>query len=137
MVGLPARGKTYIARKLSRYLSWLGLRTHVFNVGNYRRKQFGAAQPHNFFDSSNAEAREQRTRAAMDALEDMKKWFNEFEDDRKNIKSGILFRLNPLFLDQIAIYDATNTTKDRRQMIKSFCDTSEIQVNRKLHYPLT
>ena len=48
MVGLPARGKTYIARKLCRYLSWLGLRTQVFNVGNYRRKQFGAAQPHNF-----------------------------------------------------------------------------------------
>lgn len=84
MVGLPARGKTYIARKLSRYLSWLGLRTQVFNVGNYRRKQFGAAQPHNFFDSHNREAREQRTRAAMDALEDMRKWFNEGDslDDR-------------------------------------------------------
>ncbi len=83
MVGLPARGKTYIARKLSRYLSWLGLRTQVFNVGNYRRKQCGAAQPHNFFDSSNREAREHRTRAAMDALEDMKKWFDEAEEDRK------------------------------------------------------
>jgi 6-phosphofructo-2-kinase / fructose-2,6-biphosphatase 2 len=83
MVGLPARGKTYIARKLSRYLSWLGLRTQVFNVGNYRRKQFGAAQPHNFFDSSNREARQQRTRAAMDALEDMKKWFNESETSER------------------------------------------------------
>lgn len=84
MVGLPARGKTYIARKLSRYLSWLGLRTQVFNVGNYRRKQFGAVQPHNFFDSTNREAREQRTRAAMDALEDMKNWFDEYENqDRK------------------------------------------------------
>ena len=98
MVGLPARGKTYIARKISRYLSWLGLRTQVFNVGNYRRKQFGAAQPHNFFDSSNKEAREQRTRAAMDALEDMKKWFNEFETsdrkDNKKVTCLLIFRSN-------------------------------------------
>lgn len=83
MVGLPARGKTYIARKLSRYLSWLGIRTQVFNVGNYRRKQFGAVQPHNFFDFSNQEAREQRTKAAMEALKDMKKWFDERSIDER------------------------------------------------------
>lgn len=98
MVGLPARGKTYIARKLCRYLSWLGLRTQVFNVGNYRRKQFGAAQPHNFFDSANLEAKEQRTRAAMDALEDMKKWFDEacFTDRKEQGRPGhVIFK--PLF----------------------------------------
>lgn len=139
MVGLPARGKTYIARKLCRYLSWLGLRTQVFNVGNYRRKQCGAAQPHNFFDSANLEAKEQRTRAAMDALEDMKKWFDESEgcSDRK-IEGGRYeelkyYLLCTFFLDQVAIYDATNTTKDRRSMIKTFCDTSGIQVTRELY----
>ena len=26
-MGLPARGKTYISRKLSRYLNWIGLNT--------------------------------------------------------------------------------------------------------------
>ena len=27
MVGLPARGKTYIAKKLTRYLNWIGIDT--------------------------------------------------------------------------------------------------------------
>ena len=38
MVGLPARGKTYIAKKLARYLTWVGMKTKVFNVGEYRRQ---------------------------------------------------------------------------------------------------
>lgn len=29
MVGLPARGKTYISKKLSRYLNWIGINTKV------------------------------------------------------------------------------------------------------------
>ena len=29
MVGLPARGKTYISKKLSRYLNWIGVNTKV------------------------------------------------------------------------------------------------------------
>ena len=96
MVGLPARGKTYIARKLSRYLCWLGLQTQVFNVGNYRRKQVGAVQPHDFFDSSNETAREQRTRAAMDALEDMKMWFDSasLPKDRQDRKKWQSLRYN-------------------------------------------
>jgi len=27
MVGLPARGKTYMAKKLTRYLNWIGINT--------------------------------------------------------------------------------------------------------------
>jgi len=42
MVGLPARGKSYTARRIERYLSWLGYRTGVFNVGEYRRARVGA-----------------------------------------------------------------------------------------------
>ena len=43
MVGLPARGKSYTARHIERYLSWLGYRTGVFNVGEYRRARVGGA----------------------------------------------------------------------------------------------
>ena len=32
MVGLPARGKTYISKKLSRYLNWIGINTKVSSI---------------------------------------------------------------------------------------------------------
>lgn len=37
MVGLPARGKSYVTKKLARYLNWLQHDTHIFNVGERRR----------------------------------------------------------------------------------------------------
>src|ERR1700761_1258458 len=37
MVGLPARGKSYISRKLARYLNWLQYETKIFNAGQTRR----------------------------------------------------------------------------------------------------
>lgn len=37
MVGLPARGKSYITKKMQRYLSWQQHETRIFNVGNRRR----------------------------------------------------------------------------------------------------
>ncbi|XP_013791978.2 6-phosphofructo-2-kinase/fructose-2,6-bisphosphatase-like [Limulus polyphemus] len=54
MVGLPARGKTYIGRKLTRYLNWIGIKTKVFNVGEYRRQATNATN-HLFFRSDNEE----------------------------------------------------------------------------------
>ncbi|KAH6608089.1 hypothetical protein Trco_004402 [Trichoderma cornu-damae] len=41
MVGLPARGKSYITKKLQRYLSWQQHESRIFNVGNRRRKTAG------------------------------------------------------------------------------------------------
>lgn len=37
MVGLPARGKSYITKKIQRYLSWQQHATKIFNVGTRRR----------------------------------------------------------------------------------------------------
>ncbi|KAI9803544.1 MAG: hypothetical protein M1825_001887 [Sarcosagium campestre] len=37
MVGLPARGKSYITKKMARYLNWLQHDTRIFNVGERRR----------------------------------------------------------------------------------------------------
>ena len=45
MVGLPARGKSYITKKLHRYLQWQQHDTRIFNVGNRRRIAAGIKSP--------------------------------------------------------------------------------------------
>ena len=98
MVGLPGRGKSYISRRLELFLSWLGDNVQVFNVGKYRRNfdhvETGRAD---FFDPGNAEAAEMRAKAAALAMHDML----EFLDGA----------------GQVAIFDATNSQKKRRQWI--------------------
>jgi 6-phosphofructo-2-kinase/fructose-2,6-biphosphatase 2 len=97
MVGLPARGKTYISKKLSRYLNWIGINTRVFNLGEYRRHATTAYKSHEFFRPDNEEAMQIRTNCAIHALEDVCKWLTE---------GG-----------EVAVFDATNSTADRRAMI--------------------
>ncbi|TAQ85028.1 hypothetical protein B7494_g6647 [Chlorociboria aeruginascens] len=41
MVGLPARGKSYITKKIHRYVSWQQHEVKIFNVGNRRRVAAG------------------------------------------------------------------------------------------------
>ena len=42
MVGLPGRGKTAVAARTARYLSFFhGLECQLFNVGDRRRKGYG------------------------------------------------------------------------------------------------
>uniref|UniRef100_A0A3Q4H9H7 6-phosphofructo-2-kinase/fructose-2,6-bisphosphatase 2 n=1 Tax=Neolamprologus brichardi TaxID=32507 RepID=A0A3Q4H9H7_NEOBR len=56
MIGLPARGKTYISKKLTRYLNWIGVPTKVFNLGVYRREAVRAYKSYDFFRHDNEEA---------------------------------------------------------------------------------
>jgi broad specificity phosphatase PhoE/predicted kinase len=108
MVGLPARGKTFVARKIMRYLNWLGHPTRVFNVGNYRRQHVGSLQSHEFFDPGNAEGVKQRTQMALMALDDMLEWFGH---------GG-----------EVAIYDATNSTRERRKLVQRCCEDRGVRV---------
>jgi len=50
-VGLPARGKTHISVALARYLRWLGVKTHIFHLGDYRRAWVGpeGSVPEDYF----------------------------------------------------------------------------------------
>ena len=60
MVGLPARGKSYLVKMLIRYLRWSGFDAEVFNVGSYRREIGLASADASFFDNTNADAKKVR-----------------------------------------------------------------------------
>lgn len=88
MVGLPARGKSFVARKLQNFLEWNGIQCKIFNVGRYRRAAHAAATANssgacdaNFFDSKNEEAAALREKVAELALIDMLRWLDEEEID--------------------------------------------------------
>lgn len=105
MVGLPARGKSFIAKKLWKFFGWKGLNSKVFNVGQLRRaKAAGGVQDHSFFDPHNARAHEVREQLAVEALENLQRWFVHGDED--GTSSG-----------DVAIYDATNSTKKRRLVL--------------------
>lgn len=76
MVGLPARGKSYIARKLARYLNWAGLKAKVFNIGMYRRAIVGTDCDSKFFDQNNIEALKSRENCAIEAINDLISYLN-------------------------------------------------------------
>ncbi|KAI8968439.1 6-phosphofructo-2-kinase-domain-containing protein [Mycotypha africana] len=101
MVGLPARGKSYIVKKLRRYLNWLQYETKVFNVGNLRRAD-EASQHHNqsaeFFDPENKDGSKIRDDLALRVLEQLIDW----------LRNGG---------GRVAIHDATNSTRQRRQLL--------------------
>ncbi|KAK9689612.1 hypothetical protein RND81_09G071100 [Saponaria officinalis] len=102
LVGLPARGKTFTAAKLTRYLRWLGHDTKHFNVGKYRRLKLGTNQCADFFRGDNPEGIEARNEVAALAMEDMISWMQE---------GG-----------QVGIFDATNSTRERRTMLMKLAE---------------
>ncbi|OAY24187.1 6-phosphofructo-2-kinase/fructose-2,6-bisphosphatase isoform X2 [Manihot esculenta] len=102
LVGLPARGKTFTAVKLTRYLRWLGHDTKHFNVGKYRRLKHGANQCADFFRGDNPEGMEARNEVAALAMDDMTTWMQE---------GG-----------QVGIFDATNSTRQRRNMLMKMAE---------------
>jgi 6-phosphofructo-2-kinase len=112
MVGLPARGKSYITNKLTRYLNWLQLECRVFNVGNTRRNEVDHVGPSKtplpdsiptshdatFFNPKNKESFNMREKWAMDTLDHLL--------DFVLLQGG-----------SVGIFDATNSTKMRRLKI--------------------
>ncbi|KAG6813903.1 hypothetical protein H0H92_005752 [Tricholoma furcatifolium] len=107
MVGLPARGKSYLSNKLMIYLKWLEYDVKVFNVGQLRRtrakqkaKQSGIKEDHTaqWFSHDNRTATESREQLAHDSLEMLIQW----------LKDG----------GNVGIHDATNSTRSRRAGIE-------------------
>ncbi|KAF9954555.1 Fructose-2,6-bisphosphatase [Mortierella alpina] len=104
LVGLPGTSKTLVAQKVCRYLQWLGIATKVFNVGNYRRKLFGGAQPHSFFDPANPKGEQSRK-----SLREMIYWFRK--------EQGV-----------VAVFDGTNSTRAKRDLLLEECRKNDVQV---------
>mmetsp|Transcript_45959 Transcript_45959/g.103163 ORF Transcript_45959/g.103163 Transcript_45959/m.103163 type:complete len:571 (+) Transcript_45959:92-1804(+) len=102
MVGLPARGKSYITKMLMRYLTWSGFPVKSFNAGNMRRQGGNAGASASFFGSSQ-EATKRREAIADACMMEAIEWL----------------RLHKSVC--VAIFDATNTTIRRRQRIIDKC----------------
>ncbi|KAI1424100.1 6-phosphofructo-2-kinase-domain-containing protein [Xylaria sp. FL1777] len=108
MVGLPATGKSYVAKKLARYLNWLQHKTRVFNVGDRRREAASSkseAAPRSlstsdatFFDPTSPACVSLRDQLAINTLDELLEWL---------FSGG----------GNIGILDATNSTLARRQLV--------------------
>uniref|UniRef100_UPI003AAB0B73 6-phosphofructo-2-kinase/fructose-2, 6-bisphosphatase 4a isoform X4 n=1 Tax=Centroberyx gerrardi TaxID=166262 RepID=UPI003AAB0B73 len=108
-VGLPARGKTYISKKLTRYLNWIGVPTREFNVGQYRREYVKIYKSFEFFRPDNEEGLKIRQQCASAALNDVRQYLAD--------EGG-----------QVAVFDATNTTRERRETIIQFAEQNGFKV---------
>lgn len=94
-------GKSYIAYKTVTYLRWRGYQADLFNVGKYRREHATGKQDQSFFDSSNAAAKAQREELAVAVLHQLLDWLAAGGD--------------------VAVFDATNTTAERRARVLRVC----------------
>mmetsp|Transcript_8634 Transcript_8634/g.13734 ORF Transcript_8634/g.13734 Transcript_8634/m.13734 type:complete len:591 (+) Transcript_8634:153-1925(+) len=99
MVGLPATGKTHIAKRICRFLSFFhDIPSQIFNVGDYRRQLCGAQMPADFYSPDNPEGVAARKIACDAALADLVDYI---------CQDGV----------RVAALDATNSTFERRQHI--------------------
>ncbi|KAJ3964250.1 cytoplasmic protein [Lentinula raphanica] len=124
-IGLPARGKTHISRSLERYLRWMGVKTQVVSLGDYRRKMLGGGKglPGDYF--SLGEKSPTTNALRLQILRGCESQISHFFEHAKG---------------QVVIYDANNGTRNARKaladkwagrgvhviMLESVCDNKEI-----------
>lgn len=114
LVGLPARGKTHISVSLTRYLRWLGVKTHPFHVSDYRRtaySDFKSDIPQDYFSAApkTEEGIKLRKQVLNECLGDIQ---NFFEKEK----------------GQIAIYDALNALKKDRAEIQEIFTKKNVKI---------
>lgn len=102
-VGLPARGKTHLSHAIERYLTWLGVKSGCFSLGDHRRKVLGGADkiPADYFvDGPKSEETEKLRKRILD----------EFDDT----VIDFFFQQG----GQVVVYDANNSVQKRRFEIR-------------------
>lgn len=97
MVGLPARGKSFTSNNLCRFFNWCGIKSKVFNSGEYRRNMMDGFQDSNFFNFNNKNNFDKKEEISHLCYSDLIKWLN--------------------CEGQIAFFDATNSDRERRKFL--------------------
>ncbi|KAI3404940.2 hypothetical protein KGF56_002269 [Candida oxycetoniae] len=111
LAGLPGRGKTHLSVSLTRYLRWLGVKTHSFHLGDYRRASAEDNLTHDLFvpTPKSQKAHALREKVVNECLNDILSFF-------KNDKG------------QVAIYDAVNAIPEFRLQLHNKFSKLMIQV---------
>ena len=129
MVGCPARGKSYIVKKLARYFNWSGHSCRIFNCGERRRQQATDSQSAQFFDSTNSGNYAIREQLAMETLEALVTWV---VSDKGTV--GILDATNSDVARRQKIIDRIHQEDDLKVLfVESICtDTELLEANMRL-----
>jgi 6-phosphofructo-2-kinase/fructose-2,6-biphosphatase 4 len=105
-------GASHICVSMARYLQWLGVKTRIFHLGDYRRATIGpeGTVPEDyFFPNASPSSIILRQKILKKCREDIYAWLNH--------ENG-----------QVAIYDAVNpTASGRRSLAKEFAN-HDVQV---------
>ncbi|ODV77427.1 bifunctional 6-phosphofructo-2-kinase/fructose-2,6-bisphosphate 2-phosphatase [Suhomyces tanzawaensis NRRL Y-17324] len=111
LAGLPGRGKTHLSVSLTRYLRWLGVKTHSFHLGNYRRAKAESDLDHVLFVPlpDSPKANDFRKVIVDECVNDI---LNFFKHDK----------------GQVAIYDAVNALPEYRTDLHKKLTDLNIQV---------
>ncbi|KAK4127628.1 bifunctional 6-phosphofructo-2-kinase/fructose-2,6-bisphosphate 2-phosphatase [Parathielavia appendiculata] len=136
MVGLPARGKTHICVSMARYLSWLGVKTRIFHLGDYRRATVeGGHVPEDYFYPNASPASVMlRQKILKKCREDIYAWLNH-----ENGQVAIYDAVNPTASGRIALAKEFAKHDVQTLFIESYVDDQEILKenarNVKIHSP--
>ncbi|KAK1688560.1 6-phosphofructo-2-kinase [Colletotrichum godetiae] len=147
MVGLPARGKSYITKKVQRYLSWQQYSSTIFNVGNRRRVAAGMSSPmktayspaavrldppaqaasillNGHASRGNKEPAELNLNEESDGIDQSAKFFDPTNETAAKLREQVALDTLDELLDyllheggSVGILDATNSTIHRRQLL--------------------
>ncbi|KAI0479049.1 6-phosphofructo-2-kinase [Xylariaceae sp. FL0804] len=152
MVGLPARGKSYITKKLRRYLCWLQHDTTIFNVGNRRRINANFLSPVKNRQENPMDAPREAAEVTLngaDAIPDSPKeqpsnggvadhsakFFDPKNAEASKLREAMAMSTLDELLDyllsgggSVGILDATNSTIDRRQRLFSHIKAREPKI---------
>jgi 6-phosphofructo-2-kinase/Histidine phosphatase superfamily (branch 1) len=123
-VGLPARGKTHTSVALARYLRWLGVKTRIFHLGDYRRNIVGLGKdvPDDyFFVNASASSVLLRQKILKKCREDIYQFLNH-----ENGQVAIYDAVNPLIAGRRSLAKEFAKHQIKTLFIESSCDDQRI-----------